>query len=69
MKVNRTATILFLILYGLITFVGRLYIEPFLGVSPLGSLAIGLLSIGFVIMLFRTGFLTLQKHTPGQKSA
>lgn len=61
MKVNRTATILFLIVYGLITFIGRLYIEPVIGVSPLGSMAIGILSIGFVVMLFKTGFLTLQR--------
>lgn len=61
MKLNRNASILFLVIYGIITLSGRLWIESALNMGIVNSLMIGVFFIMFIVLLFRFGFLTLKE--------
>lgn len=56
---KRILTVIFLVIYGGITLIGRLYIEPMLGIGPLGSLGVGLACLGVIVIMFKAGILSL----------
>ena len=60
MKLNRQASVIFLLFYGAITVVGRFYFESVFNVGFLTSLLIGISFLGILGVLFKTGFLTLK---------
>ena len=62
MKLKRNASILFLLIYGMITIVGRFHIESTFNVGFLTSLLIGISFLGVLGLLFKMGFLTLKEE-------
>ncbi len=60
MKLNKNSTAVFLTIYGVITLAGRFMAESALRVGFVTSMLIGLVLISIILVLFKTGFLTLK---------
>ncbi len=61
-QLNRTQSIVFLVIYGAVTMALRLYIEPFFRGNFLLSIGVGLVLVAFIFLLIRIGVLNFQNQ-------
>ncbi|TRX50886.1 hypothetical protein FNH22_24860 [Fulvivirga sp. M361] len=62
MKLKRETSIVFLLVYGVITVAARFYFEMKFNVDFLTSFLLGVSLLGALGLLFKMGFLTLNKE-------
>jgi predicted phage tail protein len=64
-QLNRRQSIIFLVVYGAVTMAVRFYIEPFLAGNFWLSTGIGLVLLGVIFLLIKTGVLNFSDETGG----
>lgn len=62
MKLKRNGSIIFIIIYGMITLGGRFYLESVLHIGVINSVMIGVFFLTFLLILFKLKFLTLKEE-------